>query len=327
LNKYLSTSKFFKTKFLSLSPAVLAVFGIIALVPIFSENLYIIELLTLSLVYCIFAISWDILSGYTEQMNFGHAFFIGGAGYIAALLNLRLGVSPTLSIPISGVMAGCAGLGIGYLTLRLKGPYFALATIVFSTVLYKLCFVAWRISGGEEGLSGVATLTKNVKGDFYISLSIVLVSFIILSFFAHSKYGLLLKSTRFNEDVAEASGINTAYYKIVAFALSGFFAGIGGALYTHTHMQIGPSMLSGYLCVLIVLLAMVGGMGTLVGPFLGAFILSLFNEWLRIIEVYRIVVFTGVLILLIYLNPMGLANSTIFKRYRILNRIFFGRDS
>ena len=327
MNKYLSTYKFIETKILSLSPAVLIVFVIIALVPMFLENLYIVELLTLATVYSIFAISWDVLSGYTEQINFGHTFFIGGAGYIAALLNLRLGVSPIFSIPISGVMAGCAGLGIGYLTLRLKGPYFSLATIVFSTVLFKLSFVVWRISGGEEGLSGVAALTKSVKGDFYISLSIALISFIILSFFVHSKYGLLLKSTRFNEDVAEASGINTAYYKIAAFALSGFFAGIGGALYAHTHMQIGPGMLSGYLCILIVLLAMVGGMGTLVGPFIGAFILSLFNEWLRIIETYRIVVFTGVLILLIYVNPMGLANSTFFKRYRILNRIFFGRDS
>jgi branched-chain amino acid transport system permease protein len=314
-----------KPKILALSPLMISVFVVLAIIPIVYKDFYLIELLKLALVYCIFAISWDVLSGYTEQMNFGHAFFIGGAGYIGALLNLHFGMSPVLTIPISGSLAALTGIGIGYLTLRLKGPYFALATIAFQSVLFKLSFIVWRVSGGEEGLVGIDTLTDSVIGDFYVTLAITAFCFIVLSHFVNSKYGVILKSTRFNEEAAEASGINTTYYKIAAFVLCGFFAGVGGALYSHTNMQIGPHMLGGYLCVLIVLMSIVGGMGTLVGPFISALVLSIFNEWLRIIEVYRIAVFTGILILLIYLNPSGFTNSEFLKKSKLLSWFFFER--
>jgi len=305
------------------SPAVLLGFGLMAATPLLSGDVYLCEMLILANLYAIFAMSWDVLSGYTNEINFGHALFIGTAGYAAGLLNVRLALPPVATIPLAAAISGVAGIAIGYLTLRLGGPYFSMATLVFVSVLYKLSYILYWISGGEEGLIGIKTMTSSTTTDLYITVSLTLLAYLVLHFFVHSKYGTLLKSIRANEDAAKASGINTAYYKIVAFCLSGLLAGVGGALYTHTNMQIGPNMLAGYLSVLVVLLAMIGGMGTIVGPFIAGLLLTLLNEWLRVVEAYRIVTFTGILILLVYFNPRGLANSPILRRGRV-GAFFFG---
>lgn len=308
-----------------LSPAAVLGFAVMAAVPVFSKDVYLYEILILANIYAIFAMSWDAMSGYTNEINFGHALFIGSAGYAAGLLNLRFGLSPFLTIPLGAALSGLAGLAIGYLTLKLGGPYFSMATLVFVSVLYKLSYILDRVSGGEEGLTGIAAMTGSPAGDLYVSVILGLATYLSLHLFTRSKYGTLLKAIRASKDAAEASGVNTAYYKIAAFSLSGFLAGLGGALYTHTNMHIGPNMLAGYLSVLIVLLAMIGGMGTIVGPLIAGILLTALNEWLRVVEAYRIVIFTGVLILLIYLNPTGLANSAFFDRRRLLKRILFGR--
>jgi len=114
--------------------------------------------------------------------------------------------------------------------------------------------------------------------------------------------------------------------KIEAFALSGFLGGIGGAVFAHSQMQVGPTMLSGHVSIIVVLLAMIGGMGTIVGPLIGAIALSLVNDYLRVIEQYRIVIYSGLLILLIYLAPEGLVNLRCVKRSKVLSFFFHGRE-
>jgi branched-chain amino acid transport system permease protein len=148
--------------------------------------------------------------------------------------------------------------------------------------------------------------------------------YVVLWTYAGSKHGHILKAIRADEDAAQSSGINTAYYKIEAFALSGFLGGIGGGLFAHSQMQVGPTMLSGYISIIVVLLAMIGGMGTIVGPLIGAIVLSLLNEYLRVIEEYRIVVYSGLLILFIYLAPEGFANLGFVKKSRVLSSFILG---
>jgi branched-chain amino acid transport system permease protein len=292
--------------------------------PLLSTNIFHIEILKLAAIYAIFAMGYDILTGYTHEVNFGFAFFIGGAGYVSGILNARLGVSPYLAVPLGALAAGFAGILIGYLTLRLKGPYFSMATLAFSAILFKLSFILYQYTGGEEGISGVDAFTDSPTLDFFVVWAVTVVVYVVLSLYARSKHGTILKAIRADEDATKSSGLNTAYYKTEAFALSGFMAGIGGGLFTHSQMHIGPTMLSGYLSVLVVLLAIIGGMGTIVGPLVGAVGLSILNEALRVVEEYRIIIYTGLLIFFIYIAPEGFANLKIVRNSRILSFMFFG---
>lgn len=306
------------------SPFGLAILFAVALFPLLSDNLFYVEVIKIAAIYAIFAMSWDILTGYTHEVNFGFAFFIGGAGYLSGILNSIFSFSLYLAIPLAALAAGVSGIFIGYLTLRLKGPYFAMATLAFASILFKLSFIFYEITGGEEGISGLDVFTDNPTKDFFVVWGVMVAVYFILSLYAKSKHGIILKAIRADEDATQSAGINTAYYKIEAFAISGFMAGIGGGVFAHSQMHIGPTMLSGYISIIVVLLAMIGGMGTIVGPLLGAISLSILNEYLRVVEEYRIVIYTGILILLIYLAPEGLLNLKFIKKSKMLSFLFLG---
>ncbi|MBB2485475.1 branched-chain amino acid ABC transporter permease [Mitsuaria sp. WAJ17] len=281
---------------------------------------YVHELLILAVVYAQFAASWDLLCGPSGLDNFGHAVFIGGAGYGSALLGRHLGLDPLLSVPLAAAAAAVLGALVGILTLRLRGPYFSLATITVAAVGYKLSFILSRFTGGEEGLSGLRPFTRNVGTDLLVCLALLSLSCLGMQAFMRSRCGLVLRATRHNEDAVMASGYDTAAYKILAFSVSGMLAGLGGAMYGHTQMQVNPDLLSGGLSVMVVLLATVGGRGRPLGPALAAALLILLSEGLRVFEQYRAVIFTGLLILLVYLHPEGLANSPWVRRPRYWRR-------
>jgi branched-chain amino acid transport system permease protein len=306
------------------SPFGLLILIAMAVYPFISDNIFHIEIIKLAAIYAIFAMSWDILTGYTHEVNFGFAFFIGGAGYLSGILSSHLPVSLYLAIPVAALAAGASGIFIGYVTLRLKGPYFAMATLAFASILYKLSFILYEITGGEEGISGLDVFTDDPMKDFFVVWGVMVAIYFVLCLYARSKHGIILKAIRADEDATQSAGINTAYYKIEAFAISGFMAGIGGGVFAHSQMHIGPTMLSGYLSVIVVLLAMIGGMGTIVGPLMGAICLSIVNESLRIVEEYRIIIYTGLLILFIYLAPDGLINLKFIKGSRLLSFIVMG---
>ena len=275
---------------------------------------YVHELLILAVVYAQFAASWDLLCGPTGLDNFGHAVFIGGAGYGSALLGRHLGLDPLFSVPLAAVAAGTLGALLGSLTLRLRGPYFSLAPIAVAAMGYKLSFILSRFTGGEEGLSGLRPFTSSVGADLLVCLALLSVSCLAMQAFMRSRLGLVLRASSHHEDAVMASGYDTAAYKILAFTLSGTLAGLGGAMYAHTQMQVNPDLLSGGLSVMIVLLATVGGRGRPFGPALAAALLILLSEGLRVFEQYRAVIFTGLLILLVYLHPEGLAGSAWVRR-------------
>lgn len=306
------------------SPIVLAIFFAGAIFPFLSNDFYLIELVKIAAIFSIFAMSWDVFSGYTHEVNFGFAFFVGGSGYLSAILNSFFCITPYATVPIAALATGVLGIFIGYLTLRLKGPYFAMVTMVFAAILFTMNYIFTEITGGEEGISGISSFKSNPIHDFFIVWACTATIYFVVRAYGHSKHGTILKAIRANEDATKSAGINTSYYKIEAFAISGFFGGIGGGLFAHSQMNMGPSMLSGSLSILIVLLATVGGMGTIVGPFLAAICLSFLNEYLRIIAEYRLVIYTGLLILLIYLAPDGLINVRFVKGSKKISFIFFG---
>lgn len=287
------------------SPSAIVLFLVLAFAPYFIENLFFLQVLTVSLLYGAFAISWDILSGCTDEMNFGHGFFICSGGYAAALLNTILKWPTFFTIPAGGVVTALLGALVGWLTLRLKGPHFSMVTIALAAILYKISFIYWPVFRGEEGISGVTFLSSSLETDYYICLLFLIGAYMVLYNLARGRFGLVLKAIKADEDAAQASGIPTARYKISAFTLSGLFAGLAGGFYAHLHGQVTAELTGGSLSVIIVLMAMIGTRGTITGPLLAAVLLHTLDEGLRVVEVYRILLFTASLILLIWLFPKG----------------------
>lgn len=291
----------------------LGVFGLaVLLAPLVVDDIYYLELLFLCHYYVILACSWDLLTGFTGNVNFGHAFFIGGAGFAGALLNLHLGWGFWLTLPIGGLVAALCGLVVGSFTLRLKGPYFAAVTFCFATLLYKWIMIRYEIFGGEEGLSGIDWLMETSAGNYYFSGLLMLAVIFVLYLLSKSSFGLILRSIGENETASLGSGINTTFYKIVAFMISAFIAGVAGAMYAHAQMHVGPEMAHDSLSSLVLIMAVVGGMGTIIGPIIGAYLLTLANESLRFMGEFRLLIYSSAVVAIILFAPKGLLD--IFGR-------------
>ncbi len=295
----------------------LGVFSAAVLVaPLLIDDPYYLELLFLCHYYTILACSWDLLSGFTGNINFGHAFFIAGAGYMGAVLNLNLGWPSWLTLPAGGITAAVCGLLVGVVTLRLKGPYFAAVTFCFGALLYKWFMVSSKFLGGEEGLSGIVPLTDSPLGNYYFSAVLMCAVVLLLYFVSKSSFGLILRSIGENETASEGSGINTTYYKVVAFAISAAIAGVAGTMYAHTQMHVGPEMAHDSLSALVLMMAVVGGMGSIIGPIMGAYLLTLVNESLRFMGELRLLIYSGAVVAVIFFAPKGLLEifSQVFGR-------------
>jgi branched-chain amino acid transport system permease protein len=307
---------FFGLKSFYKSLVGLAIFGALVLVvPLVTDDPYYLEILFLCHYYVILACSWDLLSGFTGNINFGHAFFLASSGYLGAVLNIHLGWQPWLTLPIGGIVAGLWGMLIGLVTLRLKGPYFASVTFCFGALLYKWFMISSKFLGGEEGLSGVAPLTESPLRNYYFSGLFMLAVILLLYLLAKSSFGLILRSIGENEIASEGSGINTTFYKVVAFSISAAIAGMAGTMYAHMQMHVGPEMAHDSLSGLILMMAVVGGMGSIVGPVIGAYLLSLVNESLRFLGEMRLLIYSGAVVLVVFFAPRGLMEifSSLFR--------------
>lgn len=297
------------------SHTVVLVFCLALLIlPAAMDNPYYLRILIMASIFAIFAASWDLLSGFTGQISFGHALFFGVAAYTSALLNLEIGLPIWLTIPLGAFASVIAGLFVGVPCSRLRGTYLALATLAFPIILTGVVFSIPDITGGELGVSGIDRLSSSRVVEYYI----VVVVMIILGFamwkIAGSKTGIIFHSIREDEVTAKASGINTTRYKLLAFCLSGLFAGIAGGLYVHFMRIAGPSTLELMLSFQVIIWAIVGGIATIYGPIAGAFLLVLLMELLTVAPEIRMLSFAIIVILILLFMPEGM---TAWVRDRI----------
>ena len=263
--------------------AVLVFILAILALPLVTQDYYILRIMILTSIFAILAASWDLLSGFTGQMNFGHALFFGVAAYVTALLNLRLGLPPYFSIPLGAMGAVLTGLIVGIPCLRLKGSYLALTTLAFPIILMGVVFAIPGITGGELGLSGLTKLTGSRVNDYYVTSGLMLILGGIMWKITDSNTGIILHAIREDEVAARAAGINTTRYKLLAFCLSGFFAGIAGGLYAHFMRLAGPSTLEVGLSFQVIIWSVFGGMVSIYGPIAGVYILNPLMEVLRVV--------------------------------------------
>ncbi len=232
----------------------------------------------LTYLFAIMVISWDLMVGYTGKVNLGHTTFVGVGAYTAALLQSCL--HPAVAMFLGGIAAALLGLFIGAITLRLKGYYFSLVTAVLPLVFMQTVFI-WRdVLGGEEGFSvaDYALLSTTLER-YYFALFLLIISLIALLLIVRSRVGLRFMAIRDSEELAESIGIDTTKYKILAFVISSFFAGIAGAAVVNYRLTVGPDLYDIPLMLLIILSAVLGGLGTIYGPLLGAVVIYLAKNW------------------------------------------------
>jgi branched-chain amino acid transport system permease protein len=293
---------------------------ILLLLPLATSDAYTLRVLILASIFAIFAASWDLLSGFTGQMNFGHALFFGVAAYTSALINIHVGLPPPLTIPLGALAAVLAGLVIGIPCLRLRGPYLALATLAFPLILDGVVRAIPSVTGGELGLSGIAPLSSSRVVSYYIAVVLMLVLGFVMWKISDSKTGIIFHAIREDEVTARASGINTTKYKLLAFCLSGLFAGIAGGLYVHFVRIAGPSTLELLLSFQAIIWAVFGGIATIYGPIAGVFILYPLTELLRVTSEIKMLVFAGIVLLVLMFMPEGATNWLRDKTEKICPR-------
>jgi branched-chain amino acid transport system permease protein len=284
------------------------VVALLALPAVYGDP-YVMRVLTMTCVFAIFAASWDLLAGYTGQVNFGHALFFGAGAYTSALVSLKLGVSPWASVFAGAAVATLFGLLAGYLCLRLRGSYLSLATLAFPLIALGLLFAFPDFSGGELGISGLRRLTTSATGNYYVAAVSMLLIVFGLWRLADSKFGLVLHAIRDDEVAARASGINTPRYKLIAFAVSAAAAGFAGALFAHYLRVAGPSTLEVALSFQVVIWGIFGGVATIYGPVAAVFILYPLTEWLGSFRTFgelRLLLFAVVVLLVLLFMPRGL---------------------
>ncbi|MFC0284555.1 branched-chain amino acid ABC transporter permease [Camelimonas abortus] len=283
-----------------------AAIAVLALTPLWFDSSYLTGVLTVCVIYAIWASSWDFMSGLTGRENFGHSLFIGAGAYTAGFLSSIWMASPWLSLPLSVVVAVAFALLVGFPTLRLRGPYFALAMLSAAAIMQRLMLIFWEYTGGEEGIYGLEPLVHDPLHYYWFVLAVMVVTVAILTLAAQSNWGLLLRAIRGDEAACQASGINITFYKIASLAVSAAFAGLGGALYAHYQLQVSPPLFSVVTSITVIIMVYVGGMGTIWGPAIGAILLTLLTEMLRGFGEYRLWIYTLVLIFILFFLPGGL---------------------
>ena len=258
----------------------------------------------------IFAMSWDILSGYTGYISFGHPFLIGIAGYTTALLTHHVATPLYLSIPLAVLVTMVAGTLFFLPALRTKGTYFALVTLAFMEVTYHLLHVVKpKLTGGTRGLSGLPFLVTGAIPNYYVSFLSMFLIALGLWALSRSGIGTVLKAIRLDEGAVKSSGLNTTKLKLFAFTLSALVAGIGGALYTHYLGSISPrGMFDINFLFTILIAALIGGEQSIIGPIMGAYFLTFLLEYLRpyIPGAWRFFLYGVIALVVYYYAPKGL---------------------
>lgn len=295
---------------------------------------YTLHILILSMVWALFATGWNLASGFGGMKAFGHQAFFAIAAYSSALLAMRFNLSPWLTMWLGAAIASLVSLVVVAPVLRLRSaPQIAIVTLAFAEIARIIIINMKSFTRGEMGLIGVpalpdvylpvigqVTFTSAEKSGYFLLIAVILLISVVGVFvFARSRYGIAAIAVRDAQDAAESLGLNATIYRVSLFALSAFIVGVSGAFYAHYLLVLTPEDTSGVvLMVMIVSMTIVGGLGTVTGPILGALILTLGLEFFRAFEDYRLLFYGGLVILVVRVMPNGIEHTlTSFYRNRI----------
>ena len=316
----------------------LLLIGLLFAIPLFSSSPIFLHLVILIYFYSYLTLSWNLVGGLAGQVSLGHTAFTGIGAYTSTVLFMHFGVTPWIGMLVGGVFSAVAAVLIGYPCFKLRGAYFALSTLGFLEALRIIVENTQQIFGIP--IKGAMGIEVPLRGHsplqfqflrkeyyYYIILVMMLITLWITYRILKSKFGYYLAAIKNDIDAAQSLGVNVSKEKLKAAALSAFLTGIGGTFYAQLILFIDPpGIFSGYLALEIVLIAVIGGRGTLMGPVLGSFLLIPVSELTRIYlgGTYfgvHLIVFGGILIVVMLFLPRGINDPLVRLYDRLIEKI------
>ncbi len=261
---------------------------------------YVISVSKMIAINIILALGLNLITGVTGQLNLGHAAFMSIGAYTGAIATVRFDLPFGVSILLAGLIAAIISIIIGYPILRLTGDYFAIATLGFGEII-RVVFNASEFTNGALGISGIPRVTS-----FSITWTIAVLTIIFMVWLNNSRPGRAYMAIRDNEIAAESMGIKVSYYKVQSFAIGSFLAGVGGALFAHYQSFINPEMFNFMKSIDILMMTVLGGLGSVPGVILGAGLLTFMKEGLRVFSDFRFLFYGALLIIMMIYRPNGL---------------------
>ena len=289
-------------------------------------NAYLITIGTLIVIYAITVYGLNVIVGYAGQISLGHAAFFGIGAYTAALLSTKAGLSFWQALPLVIVLSGLIGILLGLPSLRLKEDFLAITTIGINFIVEAL-FLYIPFFGGALGIGGIPRVVLfgvKLKGlaFFLLCLSFLFIVMVICWWFTRSWGGVACFALREEESAAASMGISPVRFKLLAFVIGTMMAGLGGALYAHYMRFISATDFSFPMSITFLSMIVLGGMGTLWGPLLGAVLLGILPELFRPLVDYRILFYTALLLLMIRFQPGGLlGEGSLVRKWRGLKPV------
>ncbi|MDP2279791.1 MAG: branched-chain amino acid ABC transporter permease [Nitrospirota bacterium] len=298
---------------------LLAIFSVL---PLLGLSSYVMHILIFVIMWAVIGMAWNLLGGYCGQVSFGHAAFFGIGAYTSGILYSKLGVSAWWGMPLSLLVVTASSLVIGYIFLRLRGPFFALGTLAMGVILR---VTAENLTAFTEGDLGIMIRERTWVEKiwyYYIILIIAVCTFYLIKKVVESKLGYYFVAIREDQDAAESLGINTTYYKTVALCLSAVITGLAGAFYTNYMGYIDPKVVFALhdISIVAIMVVMVGGVATYWGPLVGSVIMVVLAEVIRSIPklgTAHHTLFGILLIVIIIFLPNGIVGD-----YKKLKRFF-----
>jgi len=302
---------------------------LLAVMPLFMRDVYLQNILVLTLMYAALAQAWNILGGYCGQISLGHALYFGLGAYATGILFTRFGILPWFGMAAGGAFAAAIALGLGYPCFRLRGHYFVIATIVIAETGY-LLFLNWDWAGAATGIDIPIRHDSWLTFQFvrsklpyiYFALALAGVTWLVTWWLEDSKWGYWWRAVKDNPDAAESLGVVVFHSKMAAAAVSAFFTAVAGGFYAQFVSYIDPdSVMSFRFSLLMALPAVLGGIGTLWGPTLGAAILIPLTELTRSYmggtgKGIDLIVYGGLVMVIALVRPEGLIGLASFRRRR-----------
>ncbi|MCE5297744.1 MAG: branched-chain amino acid ABC transporter permease [Methanoregulaceae archaeon] len=284
------------------------------LFPIVSGNVYLLTVLIIMLIFIIFSSAWNFLT-YTGQGSLGHAAFFGIGGYVSTLIAVKSGLSPYLTIFFGGAAAAFIGLFIGVICVRLKEWFLAMVTFGFAIIIQVLVVSQFAsTTGGWDGVAAPPLISSSIPNyllyEYYSILLIAVLILILFRIILNSRIGLAFSAIRENELEARAAGIDPVRYKLFAFMVSAYFAGLAGALEIHYLGYITPEIFGVDISFWPIIYSISGGLGTLAGPVIGTVVITLIWDSLQSMGLTyaRFIIIGVLLILIIIFLPKGIVS-------------------
>lgn len=304
--------------------AILAFIAVMAALGALVSDQYLLHIGILILFYATLGISLNMVVGYVGEFSLGHTAFLGIGAYTAAIMSSKLGVPMWATVPLAGLISAVFGYLIGAVTLRLQGPFFVIVTLAFAEVL-RLVADNWVwLTNGPMGIAGISgpEMLKDFSNQgakefyFYVALLIFAFAMFIAWRFVYSNAGRAAVAIRENRYVAQSVGIKPFTYAMLAFVLGSLLAGLAGGFYAHYISFVGSEVFKFSFMITMIIVVLMGGKGTLVGPIVGAVLVTLLEEYLREAKDLRMSIFGLIVMLIVLFLPNGLMGFLHQRRER-----------